>query len=242
MVFITGMGRSGTSATARMLALCGGTLPGRLVGPHQNNPTGHWEPGEALELNDRFLHAYGSNWFDPSPRLSAGNDLDSPSSASFVTEIRRLLRSWPSGNLLIVKEPRITALARYWFEAARREGFTIKVVIVVRHPVEIAMSLTARDGMPEAYAGLLTLKYNFFAERFSRGLPRVFVSYEQLLRDWRHQVMRIESALELDLSRVDSAGIPRSRIEAGRQPGCLGRAASKCRARFRCLAGHAAIP
>jgi hypothetical protein len=114
IIFITGMGRSGTSAIAGMLSLCGGTLPNRLVGPHENNPKGHWEPTEALDLNDRFLSANGSNWFDPSPLLPVSINLNAPASAAFMTEIQQLLRSWPPGNALIVKEPRITALATLW--------------------------------------------------------------------------------------------------------------------------------
>jgi hypothetical protein len=92
-------------------------------------------------------------------------------------------------------------------EAARREGLNIKVLIAVRDPVEIAMSLTARDGLPNAHAGLLTLKYNFFAERFSRGLLRIFVSYQRVLADRRREVARIERALGTDLSPVDAAAI-----------------------------------
>jgi hypothetical protein len=61
--------------------------------------------------------------------------------------------------------------------------------------------------LPNAHAGLLTLKYNFFAERFSRGLLRIFVSYQRVLADRRREVARIERALGTDLSPVDAAAI-----------------------------------
>ena len=40
IIFILGMGRSGTSALARLLSLCGGRLPDELLPPNDANPTG----------------------------------------------------------------------------------------------------------------------------------------------------------------------------------------------------------
>ena len=54
-IFILGMGRSGTSAIARVLALCGASLPQSLLGPNEGNPRGYWEPLEALHINEEFL-------------------------------------------------------------------------------------------------------------------------------------------------------------------------------------------
>ncbi len=38
ILFVLGMGRSGTSALTRVLSLCGGTLPAKLVGANAGNP------------------------------------------------------------------------------------------------------------------------------------------------------------------------------------------------------------
>ncbi len=69
VIFVLGMGRSGTSALTRVLSLCGATLPVSLLGPHESNQRGHWEPLDALKLNDGFMTSHGATWFDPTFRL-----------------------------------------------------------------------------------------------------------------------------------------------------------------------------
>ncbi len=200
VVFVLGMGRSGTSAIARVLSLCGGSLPERLLGPNQGNLRGHWEPLDALELNESFLADFGSSWYDPSLGLQARLAPDDPACVLLARRIGALFASWPDGDFLVVKEPRITALAGIWLDAARRAGFAVTVLIPVRDPVEAAASLAARDGLGAELSLALWLKYNLVAERASRSLPRVFVSYPALLEDWRGQIGRIGAALSLDLA------------------------------------------
>lgn len=201
------MGRSGSSALARVLSLCGCGLPEALVGATEANPLGHWEPHEALNLNETFLSAHGASWHDPTLRLQGEVTVDSQLRAAYVAKIEEFLRSLPSTPLLVIKEPRITALSEYWFEAVRAAGFSVGVVVPVRHPQEVAASLEARDGASPELSGALWLKYNLLAERRSRGAPRVFVDYLRVLTDWRTEISRIATALSVDLSRRDEDAI-----------------------------------
>src|SRR5689334_14126238 len=184
VVFVLGMGRSGTSALARFLSLCGGALPERLLGAHDSNPEGHWEPAEAIEINDAYLHRHGSSWFDPSFQLQNETQIEVTEQNALIERLTAFLQNWPDGPFLVVKEPRITALSDFWFEAARRCGLAIGIVIPVRHPMEVSASLVRRDGMTRELAAMLWLKYTLLAERQSRGMPRTFVSYQALLDDW----------------------------------------------------------
>ena len=109
----------------------------------------------------------------------------------------------------MIKEPRIAALADFWFEASRRASIAAKVVIPIRHPDQVAASLAARDEVSAELSNVLWLKYNFLAERASRKLPRVFVEYLNLLRDWRKEIGRIADGLAVDLSGADEAAIDR---------------------------------
>ena len=51
------------------------------------------------------------------------------------------------------------------------------------------------------------LKYSLLAERDTRGLPRVFVEYANLMDDWRREVERISAALAVDLDSRDEGAI-----------------------------------
>ena len=119
----------------------------------------------------------------------------------------------PDAPLVVIKEPKITALSGMWFEAARLAGFDIAAVIAVRHPQEVIASLTrraARQHYVQASPELTSawwLKYTLLAERDTRGVPRVFVEYANLLEDWRREVKRISAALEIDLDTRDEQAI-----------------------------------
>ena len=193
------MGRSGTSALTRVLSLCGGQLPENLLGATDANPTGHWEPMDVLMLNIRFMERHGSTWFDPTLRLQSGYSIDDGEREEYVGEIQKLLDTFPSQPFLIIKEPRIASLAEYWFEACARGGFDIRIVIPVRHPDEVSMSLATRDGVSPELSGMLWLKYNLLAERYSRPYRRVFVEYSNLISNWRHEIERISEKLALEL-------------------------------------------
>jgi hypothetical protein len=192
------MGRSGTSAITRVLSLCGASLPKRLLGAGEGNPTGHWEPLDALNLNEAFLERYGSNWYDPRWR-SWETVVDSDQKQEFIDQLAVFLEPYRDEPLLVIKEPRIAALTEFWFAAARRAGFDISAVVAVRHPDEVAASLAARDGVPIELADTLWLKYNLLAEQRSREIPRVFVEYSNLLTDWRREVDRMAKIFTVDL-------------------------------------------
>ena len=51
------------------------------------------------------------------------------------------------------------------------------------------------------------LKYSLLAEKETRGLPRVFVEYSNLMDDWRQEVKRISRALAIDLDTRDEGAI-----------------------------------
>lgn len=199
------MGRSGTSALAGVLALCGGKLPKEVLGASHGNPLGHWEPAEALKLNDAFLAGNDATWHDPTLRLQGEVSFSNEQRTAYVRQIQEFLRSLPTTPFAVIKEPRITVLSDFWFEAAREIGLAIAVVVAVRHPEEVTSSLAARDQASLELSQALWLKNNLLAERQSRGLPRVFVDYANLLGNWRREIARIASALSLELSLQHAA-------------------------------------
>jgi hypothetical protein len=200
VVFVFGMGRSGTSAITRVLSLCGAQLPAEILGATQADPKGHWEAMEALRLNKAFLYAHQSNWFDPTLRLQEEDSVVSPQAADeYVDRIRIFLCRSATPSPLLVKEPRIPAVAKYWAKAAGDAGLTAKYVIPVRSPNEVMRSIVSSYNCTEELATLLWIKYNLLAEAFSRLHGRVFVEYSSLLENWRLEVDRVNRELSLQL-------------------------------------------
>jgi hypothetical protein len=207
ILFILGMGRSGTSALARILSLCGCVLPAALKEANEANPRGFWEPVDALKLNDEFLFRHQATYFDPTLRLQGEQSFAPDEAEGFIGRIGAFLRHCPQGVPLVVKDPRITALFDFWLQAARRAGFSVKVIVAIRNPSEVAASLGAWIEAPAELWLSVWLKYNLLAELHSRHVPRVFVEYSSLLGDWRSQVARITRSLALEVMDDGAAAI-----------------------------------
>src|SRR5581483_5443085 len=96
--------------------------------------------------------------------------------------LEQILRSeYGDSTLFVVKDPRLCRLIPLWLAALERYGARPSFVITTRNPLEVAGSLRARNGFSATKSYLLWLRHLLDAERDSRGFPRVFTSYEQLL-------------------------------------------------------------
>lgn len=181
-----------------LLSLCGASLPDNLLAANPGNVKGYFEPLDALEIDERFLKSLGISWFDPSFRLQEGEFAD-VDSATLVEEIRQFLARYENCPLMVLKEPRIVALLQYWLPTAIDAGWQLRIVVPVRHPCEVGASLREQHGLSVDHSDALWIKYNLLTERDTREYPRVFVAYERLLADWRGQLNRVATALDLDL-------------------------------------------
>lgn len=208
ILFVLGMGRSGTSALTRVLSLSGATLPTGMLGADKSNQRGYWEPRAGLYLNEALLYRHGSSSFDPTLRLQEDGGLNDEEKATFIAEIEAYLRTLPAAPVVVIKVLHISVLADMWFKAARLAGYDIATAIAVRDPEEVNASLSKylRGASPQL-SGALWLKYNLLAERETRGLPRVFVDYANFLDDWRREVKRISHVLPIDLDTGEAGAV-----------------------------------
>jgi len=200
VLFVLGMSRTGTSALTRVLALSGAALPPGMIGAARGNPRGFWEPRQAHYLNEKILRRHRSAFLDPTLRLHE------PADRRDIAEVNAYLTSLPPKDLYVIKDLQVTPIARMWFEAARTAGYDVGTLVAVRRPLEVIKSATAMaPAVTPDLAAALWLKYSLLAERYTRGLPREFVEFSCLLEDWRREVNRIATALDIDLNPDDTA-------------------------------------
>lgn len=189
---VAGMHRSGTSAMARLLSLAGGTLPGNIIQPGPDNPTGFWEPADMVGLNDRILASVGSRWDDVFGHRVGPAVWERR--AEWLDEARAVVAGDPADAApSVLKDPRASLMIRFWDEALRTEGRRPIYVVMVRHPLEVAASITARGDASEATAVMAWTACMLAVERDTRGLARIFVDYDDLLSDWRAVLDRVRS-------------------------------------------------
>ena len=197
-LLVLGAHRSGTSALARMLNLLGADLPANLMSAQADNPTGFWESQDYASLNDELLAKFGLSW--DSPLRIRWDLVDATLLSQYRDRIRELLhRDFEASKLFVLKDPRLCRLLPVWRSALEQFDVELKCILIVRHPLEVASSLTARNALPLQSALLLWLRHLVDAEYGTRGLNRLFVSYERVLHDWRSTMLRITDAFNIEL-------------------------------------------
>lgn len=195
-ILVLGMHRSGTSALTGTLRLLGVELGDDLLPANKDNVRGFWESRVAMEINEALLSELSSRW-DAVTDLPEGW-LDSRAARDGYGKAVSLLdSSFATAALWAIKDPRICRLVPLWLNAMRTVGVQPAVVMIVRKPSEVVASLGERDGIPGGLASLLWLRHVLEAESYSRGLPRVIITYDQLLSDWRAVFGRIASTLDV---------------------------------------------
>jgi hypothetical protein len=197
-VVVLGMHRSGTSAVTRVL-----NMMGLWVGPpdafppaDEGNPTGYWEYREVWALNEAVLGALGSTWCTvDSLDLERLGPL---ARAHFERRARSVVATLDRGGSWVVKDPRLCILFPLWRTALERP----LCVLIHRDPLAVALSLQERDNLPLLQGLALWELHNRRALAASQGLPRVLVSYRELVRDPVATARR----LHRDLTRLAGPG------------------------------------
>jgi len=200
-IVVLGMHRSGTSAVTRVVNLLGADLGQRLMPPMpDSNEKGFWENLDAVDLDERVLTGIGRSWHDI--RHMPAGWLESAVADEARAAIKRLIETeFAAAPLWAVKDPRLCRLMPLWLPVLTELGVEPHILFVVRHPLEVAASLHARDGWPETRSLLLWLQHVLEAERATRGCRRVIVTYDQLLRDWSQAMELVGQRLELTWPR-----------------------------------------
>jgi hypothetical protein len=172
------MHRSGTSAATRLVNLLGLALctPGDMVrGPW--NPRGHWESRSLMHLDDDLLAQMGRTWWYPPP---AGADYTAVAAGITTTpaQARRVFRQVHRRVPWVWKDPRASVLVPFWRSAL---GPRLASVIVFRNPLDVAVSLGRRHGVPVSFGVALWERYNRLLLAHARGLPVLVTRYDDLV-------------------------------------------------------------
>lgn len=179
-VVILGMGRSGTSAVTSMFVKAGffAGRPEDVMGAADSNPAGHWENLGIFHRNEEILQRLGGSWLDPPSETSQLNAVDW-ARPLLRGELQRLVKQ-AAGTPIAVKDPRIGVLMELWRPVL---GEMLHPVLVVRDPVEIALSLAARDDtpLPFALAGWELHMTRLLAHL--RGMTVTVVPYPRIVED-----------------------------------------------------------
>ena len=196
-LLVLGMHRSGTSAFTRLLSLVGAQIPKSLLQARGGNETGHWESEKIVQYNDDFLQEQNSKWDD-----WASLDIElvtRQKRENFDGDVSALLKyEYNGAKLIAIKDPRICRFAELYAQAIINAGYDVKIINVIRNPLETSASLAKRNKMPTVNASLLWLRHVLDAEFQSRAYTRSFVTYDGFLNDHNACLKDVASNLNLE--------------------------------------------
>ena len=205
-VLVLGMHRSGASAAIRLINLLGvplGVLDDLMSRPHPGSPTALWESAALREFNDSVLRELGGDVFSP-PKLEPGwvGTLETK-----IDEAPGIFSDIYVGPQWAWKDPRNCLTLPFWRKAVVPDPVCI---VVYRNPLDVARSLTKRDGHDLALGLALW-------ERYTRDLlgniSRLKVqvsSYDDLVDDplrWCQEVSAFLSGHGVSLAPFDESAV-----------------------------------
>jgi hypothetical protein len=215
VVLVTGSMRSGTSSLAGSLKHLGWHVPQPEVPASERNAKGHFEPRWVIEFHKRLLRRAMVRPSDGSPRAEErvaallGDD-------AVEAELRDWLRAQPEPHV-VVKDPHAAWVLPLWRRAAEQAGRDLRILIALRHPAEVVGSQDRTWGegrrtdterrVKETSNTAAWLNVALVTEAGSRGAPRAFIRYDDLLADWRTALTRVSGQLDLDLPLDEERGL-----------------------------------
>jgi O-antigen biosynthesis protein len=148
-----------------------------MTAPNDENPKGFWERKDVRGINDALLRGAGLEWdrvLDFSMQRVPAAVLEQQRALA-----RRVVLDLDAHRPWALKEPRFCFTLPFW-----REFLEVPVVAhVFRHPVEVAVSLRSRNGVPLS-AGIAMWEAHVLSQlTLAAGMPEVFAFHHEVVAD-----------------------------------------------------------
>lgn len=204
---------------SRLLHTCGLYLgpESDMLPSSEDNPEGYWENSRFLEINERVLGALDGAW-DVAPRFPNGWELiDGIRSAQ--QDAQALIGEFNAHEPWGWKDPRNSLTLPFWLSVLP----DVRLVICVRHPVDVSASLAQRHLSSSRFGLSLWETYN---ARILSDLrtPAIVTRYESYFDDFDDELLRLVTFTgltitdQIRLRARSSVGQHLRHHDAGRQP------------------------
>jgi hypothetical protein len=149
------MHRSGTSLIANLLQVCGVYLgeATELEEGGASNINGHFEHAQLMQINNQVLHAFGSAWDLPPQSPPAWHH--EPRLIPLRNQAAQIIARLQEHPIWGWKDPRCALTLPFWQQLVP----TMRVVVCLRNPYDVARSLESRNGLSIPFGLALWKQY-----------------------------------------------------------------------------------
>ena len=143
-----------------------------------------------------MLAAGGSHWddwreFDP-------ERIDAAATVALRARAKSALSGeFGDASLAIIKDPRMCRLLPFWSAVFREAEWSVRPVLLLRSPLEVALSLNRRDDIALTRGCLIWLRHVLDAEAETRNMRRAVLNWNDFLADRRGALERLGVQLDL---------------------------------------------
>lgn len=220
IVVVLGMHRSGTSALTRGLKVLGVDLGDNFWPAASDNEKGFWEAPDIVLFNETILrklnskkefnHHYSKIGFEALKIRPIGTsgfinkELNSYLRSDVFLSERQIaidiLKNKLKDDVIFgFKDPRVSILLPFWQSVFEELNLDDSYIISVRNPLSVAESLLKRNNISADVSMLLWYKHMLSSIFYTQDKKNVFVHYDDLLENPKHQLERISQFLFLPM-------------------------------------------
>ncbi|MCI9078950.1 MAG: hypothetical protein HFH68_08510 [Lachnospiraceae bacterium] len=199
LFIVLGMHRSATSLTAGILSSYG-MYAGReedLLEATIDNQKGFFENKNVFLLDELI---WCENGVYSSSDISEKINLINNTKYSYEIEniIQSLLGNSANEQDIFIKDPRMCITEPVWRKEIQKCGLEENIIVVFRHPFEVARSLQKRDNMNFIYALKLWFYYNLSILYCiaDSGIPVLVLNHENYFNEKSKQISKLENFIQ----------------------------------------------
>lgn len=203
-IVVLGMHRSGTSTTAGLISHLGYSVGESLMEGNETNPKGFFENYRLMFFNESLLQACHCNWHNT--LCLPDRWWDAESVQQMKPKLKSLiLKEIREEQRMLFKDPRLCILMPFYLQVFEEMNIHPRFLITLRKPSQVIQSLQRRDHFSPMKSARLWIDHMLKAEFYTRGYPRTFIDYEEVLKNPLNSLNFIRERFSIGLTGPHSS-------------------------------------
>ena len=200
-IVICGPHQSGLAVLSGIFSKLGFSLGKNVLGIGGNNQNLVFENAQTQEFFANYIQNSNYKWL--SPFVNSSNISTQTIQGTAVEQFEKLIQSeFDSDSDIVLKDPRFSVCLPICLEALHNLEYQIKVIILLRHPHEVALSMQKNHQLSLTRSNLIYTNYISQSEYYSRNFERAFIQFNDLVDSPEDSLSSLLSSLSVNIDKA----------------------------------------